>query len=536
MHLISVPARKSIGLFAFISGFAIYTMVAFQRPLLSYVLAVIDPGTAQGVTELVSLQIIQFALMALALGLLALLPTPVVKAFCIATLFANAAAVYFMTTYNVELDRTMIGNILNTDQREVTQLWNPRMLGQIALLAGLPSLLILWLRVVRPRWFVRIGAVVVTFVVLVGWLWATAFTWPWFDKHAPRLGGRVLPWSYIANTVRHFNQQALANRVQTLLPDAIFLTPVPPGQKDIVVLVIGEASRAQNYAYYGYGRDTNPFTRDLGMVALPAGQSCATYTIGSVACILTHEGSAASDRTGYEPLNSYLTRMGVETIFRTNNFGEPPIKVTRYERIADIMAGCSGADCPTGGLDETLVWGLAAELTASHFDRIFVTLHEAGSHGPSYWKKYPPAFQEFTPVCETVEVGSCSSEALVNAYDNSVRYTDHVNATLIKALNGIPNARVALIFVSDHGQSLGENGLYLHGTPNAVAPQEQRMVPFLVWMNEAFMAAHGVTPDSIRQAGTRPHDFPFHSVLGAFGMTSPIYKPDNDIFARKGAP
>lgn len=533
MRLIQVSVRPRVSLFAFIAGYAVFTMVTFQGPLLAYALPVIDLGAGHGWVELASLQVVQFALMVIVLGSLSLLPVSMFKAVCIALLIGNAAAVYFMAAYNVELDRTMIGNILNTDQREVIQLWNPRLLGQVGMWAVLPGVVILWLRLDMPRWYLRIGSVVVMLTALVAWLWATAFTWLWFDQHAPRLGGRVLPWSYVANTARYFNQAALANRAQILLPDATFLAPVPAGQKDIVVLVIGEASRAQNYSYYGYGRDTNPFTRSLGMVALPAGQSCATYTIGSVACILTHEGSAASDRTTFEPLPSYLTRMGVYTIFRTNNFGEPPVKVSRYDRLADIEAGCQGAACPPPGFDEGLAWGLADEIEASPLPRVLVTLHEAGSHGPSYWKKYPPGFAEFTPVCETVEVSTCNHQDLVNAYDNSVRYTDYVNAALIKALDAIPNARVVMIYVSDHGQSLGEGGLYLHGAPNAIAPPEQRMVPFLVWMNAAFKAAHGVTADSIQRPETRPHDFPFHSIMGAFGMISPIYKPQYDIFARQ---
>ena len=208
------------------------------------------------------------------------------------------------------------------------------------------------------------------------------------------------------------------------------------------------------------------------------------------------------------------------------------MKVSQYERITEIAARCKDPACPDPAFDETLIYGLADELAASKSDRIFVTLHEAGSHGPSYWKKYPAGFETFAPVCDTVEVGTCSPDQLVNAYDNTIRYTDYVNAELIKALNNIPNARVAMIYVSDHGQSLGEGGLYLHGAPNAVAPAEQRMVPFLVWMNDAFKSAHGVSDQSIQRSETLPHDFPFHSVMGAFGMTSEIYKPEDDIFSK----
>lgn len=528
--------RREVSVFTFIAGFAAFTMIAFQRSMLAYAWPNLPLGTLQGLTELVSLQVIQFALMFIALTLLSFLPMMIFRAICSAMLIANAMGQYFMTAYNIELDRTMIGNILNTDQREVSQVWHPNLFLQIALLAIIPSLLIFWMRIVKPRWYIRLGALALAIAGLLAWVYATAFTWLWFDAHVPRLGGRILPWSYIVNTVRYFNQSALENRIQILLPDAHFLTAVPDGQKDIVVLVIGEASRAQNYAYYGYQRDTNPFTRELGVVALPAGQSCATYTIGSLACILTHEGSAASDRTDFEPLPSYLTRMGVETIFRSNNFGEPPIKVTHYQRASEIAASCHDNTCPDPAYDESLIWGLGAELAASKAQRIFVALHEAGSHGPDYSRKYPPSFAKFTPVCGTVEVKSCSHQSLVNAYDNSVLYTDYVNAALIKSLQAIPNARIAVIYVSDHGQSLGEYGLYLHGTPNAVAPAEQRMVPFLVWMNEAFMAAHHVTTASIQRAETRPHDFPFHSVMGAFGMVSPIYQQKNDIFAKQPQP
>jgi lipid A ethanolaminephosphotransferase len=524
--------QRRIPLVGFIAAFTIFTMLAFQRPLLGYAIPFLNLHEFQGLVQFASLQMLQFLLMVIALGMLAFLPMSVLKGFCIVTLFVNAAAAYFMTTYNAEVDRTMIANILNTDQREMVQIWHPKLLAQILFLAVLPSILILRVKIIKPRWYAQMGVVILAFAALISWAYATAFTWLWFDKHASRLGGRVLPWAYIVNTARYFDQAALAARDQVLLPDATFLAPVPEGQKDIVVLVIGEASRAQDYAYYGYARDTNPFTQGTGLVALPAGQSCATYTIGSVACILTHEGSAASARTEFEPLNSYLTRFGVQTIFRTNNFGEPPIKVDEYKRAFEVVAACKGDDCPEAEYDEALVWGLTQELTASTASRIFVTLHEAGSHGPSYWRKYPPEFEEFKPGCDTVEVASCSHESLVNAYDNTVRYTDYVNAKLIDALKGVQNARVAMIYVSDHGQSLGENGLYLHGAPIAVAPQTQRLVPFLVWMSDSFQAAHGVTPQSIQREETKPHDFPFHSIMGALGMRSAIYKPEFDIFAK----
>ena len=160
------------------------------------------------------------------------------------------------------------------------------------------------------------------------------------------------------------------------------------------------------------------------------------------------------------------------------------------------------------------------------------TLHQSGSHGPAYYSKYPEGFAQFKPECKTVQVSNCSQEELSNAYDNSIRYTDFLLADLIAQLETV-DADTVVIYVSDHGQSLGESGFYLHGAPNAVAPKQQREIPFLVWMSEGFKARRGITEADILPEETFPHDFPFHSVMGAFGMKSDIYKPEFDIFNMK---
>jgi len=156
---------------------------------------------------------------------------------------------------------------------------------------------------------------------------------------------------------------------------------------------------------------------------------------------------------------------------------------------------------------------------------------QTGSLGPAYYSKYPKEFEYFTPVCDTVQVSSCSQEALDNAYDNTIRYTDNLIADLIAQLDALSDVNAALIYVSDHGQSLGENGFYLHGAPTAIAPKAQREVQFFVWISEGFAQARDLTPQSILRQETHPHDSPFHSIMGAFGLRSEIYKPEFDIFS-----
>ena len=380
-----------------------------------------------------------------------------------------------------------------------------------------------------PRWHWRVAGAIGLLGVLAAWLFATSFVWLWLDHYASQMARKVLPWSYLTATGRYYIRSALDTRVQTPLPDAVFISQSGSG-KDVVVLVIGEAVRAENLAYYGYERDTNPFTSAKGVQALPAGRSCSTHTRGSVACILTHEGSSANLWTAHEPLPSYLTRHGVETIFRKNNTGVPPLVVDHRESAREIADSCEAADCPNGKFDESLNWELAELLRNSESQRIFALIHQTGSHGPAYWTKYPLEFQHFTPVCETVQLVDCTREQLFNAYDNTLRYTDSLLADLIDQLESLEDANAALIYVPDHGQSLGENGFFTHGSPKVIAPEEQRNIPFLVWMSDGFRASRKISDAGLAIDQGFPHDFPFHSVMGAFGMRSEIYKPEFDIF------
>ena len=527
--------RHQINFFLFVTVYVSLNMVLFQGPLLNYVFGALDIFTFQGMVQLISIEVLQFVLAFGCLTLAGFLPLPIFKSLCVLFLICNAAASYFMTIYGIELDRTMIGNILNTDGGEAFQLWHPQLLLQVLIFAGIPAFVIYRMDIVKPSWSLRVGSLMVAAITMVSWIYIISFTWLWFDQHLSRLGGRILPWSYVVNTIRYIDQAALAQREQVLLPKASFTHRLADGERDIVVLVIGEAARAQNFSYYGYHRDTNAFTRETSMLALPSGLSCATYTIASVACILTHEGSDASPRTSFEPLPSYLTRHGVETIFLTNNSGAPPVNVSNHIHARHIVAGCKDSDCSSHRFDEALLWGLEEKLKTTSSSRVFVTLHLSGSHGPAYHRQYPPEFERFKPVCNTVQISKCSQAELINAYDNTILYTDYLIAELIRTLARIPDARSSLIYVSDHGQSLGENGLYLHGSPIVVAPDVQRRIPFLVWTSNSFKTAHNLMNEDIQRSHTKPHDFVFHSVMGAFGITSRIYQAEHDIFAnRKG--
>lgn len=523
------PWVRPVNLFAFVGLICLGTLILYQKPLWTHAVSVSDLPNGLGYIQLASLQVLQAGLLATVLFVLATVSIRLMKLVCIVLALANAAALYFMLSYQMVIDITMVGNILNTDTGEASGLWDNGIIPYLVVLGVIPSIVIWKTNVTRPRWFWRLGVGFMSLAVMIGFLFAASFTWLWYDQNATQLGSKILPWSYIVNTARHYNQAALRNRDVVLLPAATFDDP-SPATKEIVVLVIGESARSENFSLYGHDQLTNAFTKDTTLVALPSGKSCATNTISSTACILTADGREAPSHTASEPLPSYLTRSGVETFYRTNNSGPPPVITTHFEKARDIAAACDAADCPAPDMDESLNWQLGDLLSQSTSQRIFVTLHQKGSHGPAYIDRYPAEFAQFQPECESVQVSKCTQQALVNTYDNSIRYTDFLLADLIKQLDAIPNANAVMIYVSDHGQSLGEGGYYLHGAPTGIAPKEQRDIPFLVWMSDGFMQSRGLGYADIMPDVTYPHDFPFHSVMGAFGMRSEIYKPEYDIF------
>lgn len=521
-------ARLPGHLFWFALSVSLLNLMLFQQPLLSHALPLMDGGWP-GFAQMVSLQSLQIFLLLSLFLFVGFFSATALKLLITVLFIANACALYFMWSYGVVLDITMMRNVFETNQNQATELFHPLVLWYVFCFAVIPLIFVWNTRVRRPRWYVGLLSPFLVLGLLAGILFATSTTWLWYDKHSTSMGARILPWSYAVNSARHFNKQAMQNRNQVLLP--ALQIPEPTGTKQVVVLVIGEAVRAQNLTYYGYDKDTTPFTATKDIAVFPPGKSCATFTIGSTACILTHQGSAASSRTTFEPITNYLTRHGIDTIWRSNAGGTPPIKANVYERAREIAARCEGENCPAPRLDGALFSNIDTLIQERDAEHIFITLHLSGSHGPSYHRKYPADFEHFTPVCRTVQLADCNREELFNAYDNTLRYTDYLLAQLIDQLGSLDDVASTVIYTADHGQSLGEGGLYLHGAPTPFAPDVQRVVPFLVWMSERFKEMRGLDNGQIIPDVTHPHDFPFHSILGAFGMTSEIYKPQFDVFA-----
>ncbi len=422
----------------------------------------------------------------------------------------NSICFYFIVTYNTLITDKMMGNLFNTQYSEASGFitWGFFL---FILLLGVPPCIYIFSRKLEygswKRFFANIGIALGLILAAVG---ANAGNILWIDRNSTEIGSLLMPWSYTVNSVRYHNGVKKRNMKEIPLPDA----KIANESKDVCVLIIGESARAMNFSLYGYERKTNPLLENDNVTALKADAS-DTYTTAGVKAILDHKPSGKL----YEILPNYLFRSGVDVIWRSNNWGEPPVHIDNYKKVKTLKELYPEAD---SRYDEILLSGLKDEVLGSGKDKILIVLHTSTSHGPTYNTKYPKEFEVFTPVCETVEASKSNRDELINAYDNTILYTDYLVHRTIELLKDIPQRRSSVLFVSDHGESLGENNLYMHGVPLAVAPREQIEIPFIVWTSDNSL--------EINDKEKVGHYHVFHSVLGFLGIESPVYDNSLDIF------
>ncbi len=301
--------------------------------------------------------------------------------------------------------------------------------------------------------------------------------------------------------------------------------------------MLGETTRAQNFGLNGYARDTTPKLRALQPVYFANTVSCGTSTAVSVPCIfsgLTREHFSTAKARASETLVDVVLHAGTPVIWRDNDGGCKGVCLNAD--VEDLNNSQDPKFCSGNGqcVDEILLAGLKDKID-THSKDLFVVLHLKGSHGPAYWKRYPKEFALFQPSCQSTDLSLCSADEIRNAYDNTVLYTDHIVASTVELLKTYAKRRAtALFYVSDHGESLGENGMYLHGLPYAMAPDTQTRVPMLAWISREFLSLEKWDASCVRKTSelARSHDHVFHTLLGLLEIGTGAYNPALDIFAK----
>ena len=502
---------KKIKLSSYVVLMSLVNLVLYQYPFFTFVLNTSNSKSVNGVLLLLSLIVASLVLNALVfyIGLYVL---RIVGKWLLALLFhISAIAVYFINSYGVIIDRTMIGNVLNTDYDESTSFLSFGILLYLVFLGILPSLLLFKFEIIRPTFkrFLIHSVSTLLFLGLV--VFVNSSNWLWIDKNSKTLGALVMPWSYVVNTCRHYSHLNKKNEKQILLPDAT----IRNDEKSVAVLVIGESARSSNFSLYGYEKNTNPLLSQIEGLKHFKAESCATYTTAGLKCILEHKNTSKL----YEILPNYLYRNDVEVIWKTTNWGEPKVSIENFQNKNSLRTDCEGDNCDYDGI---LLNGLKEQILASKKNKILVVLHTSTSHGPTYYKKYPKQFEKFTPVCKSVELANCTQQELINAYDNTILYTDYILATLIDELKELNEYNSTMIYISDHGESLGESNLYMHGIPVSLAPKEQLDIPFIIWTSD--------NSKKIKENQEHSQHNIFHSVLDFLAIDSPIYDETMSIY------
>lgn len=487
---------------------SLYTLLAYHYPLFKVIVENLEGGF-NSVIITVGFAVLMLATNFLIYNLLLYLTRTVGKWIIAFTLIGDAIMLYFVNTYDVLVTDSMMGNVFNTRYSEASGYFSLSAVMYVVFLGILPATLLILQKIdykSLKRFGINTGIAIATMVAMVA-ININNFTW--IDRHATKLGSLLMPWSYTVNSVRYYNAERKRNQKEILLPDAT----ITNSRKEVVVLLIGESARRQNFSLYGYDKKTNPLLENQAVTALTA-KSAATYTTAGVKAILDHK---PTDKL-YEILPNYLYRAGVDVVWRTANWGEPPVHIEKYQKVADLKSTYPDADERYDGI---LTVGLKEVVESSTADKMLIILHTSTSHGPTYYSKYPSEFEHFTPVCTTVEMAKAVPEELINAYDNTILYTDYLVNEVIESMKSLTDYRSCVIFISDHGESLGENNLYMHGVPMAMAPKEQVEIPFIVWTSDSSKIK------AIDEAG-QYHIF--HSTMDFLSIDSPVYDSQMSIF------
>ena len=451
----------------------------------------------------------------------------------------SPAAAYFSDRYGVIFTTDMMRNVVETDVKEAGELLTTRLAVQI-LVFGLLPIAAIWMlrfpsRPLAHAFTHRVKWIAATLVVVVAM--GAPFSKDFFStvRNHKQLGHMLVPISVLVGgtkAVTSAGAMALQPRIQIGL-DATAPAAKDEGRKPrLLVFVVGETARAANWGLNGYARQTTPELADLGVLNFPEVSSCGTATEVSLPCLFSTFGRRNYDEDeirSHESLLHVLDHAGVSVLWRDNQSGckgvcdgLPTVQVQGTED----PSLCNGERC----FDEILISDLNKVVDETSGDMV-VFLHQLGNHGPSYFQRYPDAFRRFVPTCDTAELGNCSVEAVVNSYDNALAYTDHMVAETIRLLQKREDRDVGLIYVSDHGESLGEYGLYLHGMPYAIAPSVQTHVPMVMWFSDGFAAGRSLDLACLADVAKNPtdHDALFHTVLGLMDVSTDLYEPEWDL-------
>ena len=467
----------------------------------------------------------------------------ITKPFFIIVTIISSTVFYASLMYGIIFDHTMIQNFYETDNSEALTYVNFAAVMFVTLTGLVPAYAIYKVKINYQPTLQTLKSKGLFMLTMLAGILIIAFSY--YQNYASvlrnhsQLKRTIVPTYYLGSSVKFFKKEFFTAPIeyQVLGTDAKVMKPEANGKPNLVVVVVGETARAMNYSHNGYQRNTNAYTQNQGVVSFQKVSSCGTATAVSLPCMFSDMSRDDYDSHVVKHRDNVLDvikKSGIEVSWIDNNSGCKGIcsRVDNFKIPTDSAHElCDGDYC----FDERLLSELEQKIGQSAQNDKLIVLHLIGSHGPTYYRRYPQEHKKFVPDCPRSDIQNCSDEALINTYDNTIAYTDYVLSKIIEQLKIKENEfTTSMLYISDHGESLGENGLYLHGLPYSIAPDHQTKVPLLLWLPDEFSVSNKIDKQCIinnAKVNEYSHDNLYHSLISMMNVQTNDYDQDLDIFA-----
>ena len=471
------------------------------------------------------------------------------KPILIIAFLVSSFTAYFMDTYHVVIDDSMIRNSMQTNLSESSDLFSLKLVIYVVLLGLLPSYLIYKTKIdyksFKNEVFSKIKTIILSLILIIIIVFSfSKFYTSFFREHKP-LRYHVNPIYWIYSIGKYINTTFNSGPiiVKTIGDDAKIKEEVKHDEvekTELIIMVVGEAARANRFSLNGYEKETNPLLKKEEITNFSNMYSCGTSTAESVPCMFSIFDKADYDYKKGISTENVLDVLKhtkyVNVLWRDNN-SDSKGNALRVD-FEDFRTSKTNTICEQDGecRDEGMLVGLDEYIKKHKGEDILIVLHQMGNHGPAYYKRYPKEFEKFTPVCKSNQLEECTQEEVSNAYDNAILYTDYFLSKVINFLKPYSNDyETAMVYMSDHGESLGENGIYLHGLPYFMAPDEQKHIGALMWFDGDIKNEIDTVKLNTYKNNSFSQDNLFHTLLGLFEVETQVYKKEMDILynARK---
>jgi lipid A ethanolaminephosphotransferase len=465
-----------------------------------------------------------------------------IKPILITVLLISSLTNYFMNSYNVVIDDSMIRNMMQTNIHESMDLLTLKQVLYFLFLGLLPSLYIYKVEIEKRPFkvelFSRLKLIFLSIAVIGASIFMFSKYYTSFAREHKPLRFTVNPGYWIYSTGKYINKTYNSGPiiVKPIGEDAKVIKNPDDNRSKLVIMVVGEAARADHFSLNGYSRDTNPLLSKDNVIDFTNMSSCGTSTAASVPCMFSmYDRSDYSYKKGIRTenvLDVLKHTKDVAILWRDNNSDSKGVAL-RVEH-QDYKNPKNNTICIDGECrDVGMLVGLDKFIEKNRGKDILIILHQMGNHGPAYFKRYPKAFEKFKPTCKTNQLQECTKQEIVNAYDNAILYTDYFLDKVIHFLEKYENNYdVAMIYMSDHGESLGEGGVYLHGLPYFMAPEAQTHIGAMMWFGKHMSKEIDAKALRARREKAYSQDNLFSTLLGIFNVKTKVYKEDMDILKK----